>query len=147
MNINHTKRPTQPSRAQNSAKTQKKSKPEQSLPKDSFMDSYGCELMAGGALGLVSAVPLLGAVPTTGLAWSKIPGNPNYYEPMTGFEMGATLGFYASAAANVAGTVALLGGDTKLGLSLLGGSGLLAGSLMALSMDGGSLASRLGLQR
>ncbi|MFN8609099.1 MAG: hypothetical protein U0931_16305 [Vulcanimicrobiota bacterium] len=114
-------------------------------PRETFWQSYGVELTTGGFVGAVGAVPALGAMSNwnvgLGLLKEKEDGRG-----LSHFEMAAGLTALGCGAANVAGTIALFQGQAQLGLALLAGGGLVTGTIAALGMDGGSLASRLGLQ-
>lgn len=114
---------------------------------DSFMQSHGSSMLFGAALGAMSSVPVIGALPTGGMANETLFKEPEYWDRHSAFRTLSGLGMAASAAANIVGTYQLMTGNAGLGLALLGGAGAVSGTVMALNMDGGSMAADLGLKK
>lgn len=115
-------------------------------PSDSFLQSHGLDIGVGSVLGMMSAIPGLGAATSYNLA-STLMAPKEYGRGLSAFELGGAAVAGGAAIANVCGTVALFTGQTNLALGLLGGAGLACAAVGSLAMDGGSLASRLGLQK
>lgn len=115
-------------------------------PKESFLRTHGIDMLVGGVMGAFTAVPVVGAIPSGGMAHNDLFAESNYWDRDPVFRTASGLGMGASAAANLVGTYHLFTGNTGLGISCLAGAGILGGVVMALNMDGGSMASTLGLK-
>ncbi|ODT76209.1 hypothetical protein ABS71_03630 [bacterium SCN 62-11] len=115
-------------------------------PSESFFQSYGPELGVGAFMGAMGSVPVLGAMSNWGMGTSLLQYK-EFGAGLTGFELTGGLAARAAGIANLAGTCALVQGNGALALGLLAGAGVVTGTIAALAMDGGSLASRLGLQK
>lgn len=121
-------------------------KPAPDEPSESFLKSYAPEIGVGAFMGAMGSVPVLGAMSNWGMGTSLL-GYKELGAGLTGFELTGGLAARAAGIANLAGTCALVQGNGALALGLLAGAGVVTGTIAALAMDGGSLASRLGLQK
>ena len=115
------------------------------VPQDSFVSTYGGEMLIGAGLSVLASVPVLGAV-TNWNVGAALDQPKEHGQGLSHFEIYGGLAARGASVANLAGTVAMFQGNAPLALGLLMGGGVVSGALFALGMDGGSMASDLGLQ-